>query len=135
MQHMRIAVIDDDSSVRNALRRLLICFNFTADTFASAHDFLASKDEDLDCIVLDLKMPGIGGLELLQLLSTRPAKVPVIVVSAFDTPKSRMDCENSGAVAFLPKPFDDLALFCAFRSAVELVHSEPITTQGTAECS
>lgn len=127
---MRIAVIDDDSSVRNALRRLLISFNFSADTFASGHDFLASKDQVLDCIVLDLKMPGIDGLELLRLLATRPIKIPLIIVSACDTPKSRMDCESSGAFAFVPKPFDDVALFCAIRSAVALEHSEPtVTTQ------
>lgn len=121
---MRVAIVDDDSSVRNALRRLLTTSDFVADAFASGQEFLAALPETApDCVVVDLKMPEIGGLDLLRTLAQRSAKLPVIIMTAFDTPKSRSDCESLGAVAYLRKPFEEGALFSAIDSAVRISHA------------
>jgi len=117
---MRVAIVDDDSSVRNALRRLLITFDFVADTYASASEFLAGLHEKApDCVVADLRMPEVSGVELLRTLAGSKAKVPVIIMTAFDAPKSRADCQTLGAVAFLQKPFSDNTLLCAINAAVK----------------
>jgi len=118
---MRVAIVDDDSSVRNALRRLLTTSDFATDTFASGREFLAALHETApDCVVADLKMPEIGGLDLLRALAEHTAKVPVIIMTAFDTPKSRADCESLGAVAYLRKPFEERALLSAISAAVKV---------------
>jgi len=123
---MRIAIVDDDSSVRKALRRLLESSNYSADTFASGKEFLAALHHTaIDCVVIDLKMPDIGGLELLRALTERRPSVPVIVMSAFDTPKSRSDCKMLGAVAYLPKPFEESALLSAIGAAVGGAKAKP----------
>jgi FixJ family two-component response regulator len=117
---MRVAIVDDDSSVRNAIRRLLTTSDFVADAFASGQEFLAALPEtEPDCVVVDLKMPEVGGLDLLRMLAERSAKLPVIIMTAFDTPKSRADCESLGAVAYLRKPFEEGALFSAIDAAVK----------------
>jgi FixJ family two-component response regulator len=117
---MRVAIVDDDSSVRNALRRLLTTSDFDADVFASGEEFLAALPEtEPDCVVADLKMPEIGGLDLLRELASRSEKLPVIIMTAFDTPKSRSDCETLGAVGYLRKPFEERALFSAITAAVK----------------
>jgi len=118
---MRVAIVDDDSSVRNALRRLLTTSDFDADVFASGEEFLAALPQtEPDCVVADLKMPEIGGLDLLRELASRSEKLPVIIMTAFDTPKSRADCETLGAVAYLRKPFEEGALFSAITAAVKV---------------
>ena len=118
---MRVAIVDDDSSVRNALRRLLTTSDFVTDTFASGREFLAALPGAApDCVVADLKMPEIGGLELLRALSDRTVKVPVIIMTAFDTAKTRTDCETLGAVAYLRKPFEERALLSAISAAVQV---------------
>ena len=123
---MRVAIVDDDSSVRNALRRLLTTSDFVADAFASGEEFLASLPEtEPDCVVVDLKMPDVGGLDLLRALADHPAKLPVIIMTAFDTPKSRADSETLGAVAYLRKPFEERALFSAIEAAVKSRTSPP----------
>lgn len=113
---MRVAVIDDDSSVRNAIGRLLASANVSADIFGSGREFLATQPPFLDCIVLDLKMPGISGLELLRILKACGVETPVIVISASDTATARLDCERLGAFAFLAKPFEEQALFAAIKA-------------------
>lgn len=120
---MRVAIVDDDSSVRNALRRLLTTSDIVADAFASGQEFLAALPEtEPDCVVVDLKMPEIGGLDLLRTLAERPAKLPVIIMTAFDTPKSRADSEMLGAVAYLRKPFEEGALLSAIDTAIKVSH-------------
>jgi FixJ family two-component response regulator len=120
---MRVAIVDDDSSVRNALRRLLTTSDIVADAFASGQEFLAALPEtEPDCVVVDLKMPEIGGLDLLRTLAERSAKVPVIIMTAFDTPKSRADSEMLGAVAYLRKPFEEGALLSAIDTATKVSH-------------
>jgi FixJ family two-component response regulator len=116
---MRIAIIDDDRSVRKALRRLLAASGYEIDLFASAGEFLAQRVTALDCVISDLKMPGMGGLDLLQSLKDRHVKIPVIIITAFDTPQSRADCEKAGASAFLCKPIEEKVLLSTIRAAVE----------------
>jgi FixJ family two-component response regulator len=117
---MRVAVIDDDSSVCNALRRLLVSANVSTDVFESGREFLAAPPRwRLDCIVLDLKMPGMGGLELLRILNESQTRVPVIVMSASDSATVRTECEQLGASAFLGKPFEEHALFSAIKAAID----------------
>jgi len=116
---MRVAVIDDDSSVCNALRRLLVSANVSTDVFGSGREFLSAQPRRLDCIVLDLKMPGIGGVELLRILNECQAKIPVIIISASDSTTARTECEQLGASAFLGKPFDEHVLFSAIKAAID----------------
>ena len=116
---MRVAVIDDDSSVCNALRRLLVSANVSTDVFGSGREFLSAQPRRLDCIVLDLKMPGIGGIELLRILNECQAKIPVIIISASDSVTARTECEQLGASAFLGKPFEEHALFSAIKAAID----------------
>jgi FixJ family two-component response regulator len=124
---MRVAIVDDDSSVRNALRRLLTTSDVVADVFASGEEFLAALPETApDCVVADLKMPEIGGLDLLRALAKRSEKLPVIIMTAFDTPRSRADCETLGAVAYLRKPFEERALFSALDAAVKPPPAPPV---------
>ena len=119
---MRVAIIEDDRSVRKALHRLLACSNLVADTFTSVRQFLTSLKRNQpkpDCVLLDLKMPGLDELELLRVLAERRLSLPVVVISAFDTPKARNDCASLGAAAFLPKPFDEEELLATISAAIE----------------
>lgn len=116
---MRVAIVEDDGSVRKALRRLLLTSNFAVDSFASVREFLAALNKTrFDCVLVDLKMPALGALDLLRALAQRGASVPVIVMTAFDSPKARSDCESLRAAAFLPKPFDEEVLLSAIGAAV-----------------
>jgi FixJ family two-component response regulator len=115
---MHISVIDDDSSVCNALRRLLASANVSADIFGSGREFLAAQPTLLDCIVLDLKMPGINGLEMLRILKACRVEIPVVIITASDTATARLDCKRLGAFAFLAKPFEEQDFFSAIKAAI-----------------
>jgi FixJ family two-component response regulator len=121
---LRVAVIDDDESVRKALRRLLRAANLDADTFASGRDFLDSLAAQLpDCIVLDLHMPGMNGLDVQQQLARDGLKVPIVVITGHDEPQARAQCLSAGAAAFLRKPLDDKALLDAIHRAASAARS------------
>jgi len=116
-----VAVIDDDRSVREAIESLLRSEGYRAAGFASAEAFLSHpRSLEFSCIVLDISLPGISGLELQQHLLTRASRVPIIFVTATSSPQgqTRRQALQSGAAAFLSKPFDDLALLSAVRAAV-----------------
>jgi len=116
----RIAVVDDDESVRKALQRLLRASDLDADTFASAHDFLASLPHAPlpDCLVLDLQMPGTSGLDLQrQLVRTGPV-VPTIVITGHDEPGMEARCLAAGASAYLRKPLEAGKLLAAIAAAI-----------------
>ena len=116
---LRIAVIDDDQSVRKALERLLRALNWDVDTFASGRDFLNSLAAQVpDCIVLDLHMPGMNGLDVQQQLARSDLQLPIIVITGNDEPYSRVQCLSAGAAAYLRKPLDDEALLDAIHRAV-----------------
>jgi FixJ family two-component response regulator len=106
-----ISIIDDDASVRAAEARLLTSMGFAVHAFASANEFLTSPLlKDTLCIVADVEMPGMSGLELQDHLIAHGANIPVIFVTAFPEDRARERAMKGGAVCFLSKPFDDAAL-------------------------
>jgi FixJ family two-component response regulator len=117
-----IAVLDDDESLRRALIRALRIGGFSTAEFASGEEFLKSWQVDPPaCLVLDLEMPGISGLELLEELKIAKAPFPVIVITAHDAPHVREQSMRRGAVAYLRKPFDIAVLLEAVTHAVDQI--------------
>ncbi len=120
-----VAVVDDDASVRNALRRLLTTANFHTKVFSSGREFLASMGEwQPHCLIVDLKMPDMNGHELLKEVSGRVANLPVIIMTAFDQPESRGDNASVGAIAYLLKPIQEQDLFAAIAAALKIMDSD-----------
>jgi FixJ family two-component response regulator len=114
-----VAVVDDDPSVRRGLERLLRSAGFSVVTFVSAEQFLAMCRRDvLSCLLLDVHLTGMSGLELLARLTTAKSPVPVILISAYDDVQTAEAIEGSGAAAYLRKPFDDEVLIQAIKEAV-----------------
>jgi len=123
---LRIAIIDDDESVRNALRRLLRSANLDADTFASGRDFLDYLSTHRpDCVVLDLHMPGMNGLDVQRQLARNGPQIPVVIITGHDEPQTRAACLTAGAFACLAKPLDDETLLDAIYRAAGAVPSSP----------
>jgi FixJ family two-component response regulator len=115
-----ISVIDDDASVRAATARLLTSMGFAAHVFASANEFLASpRLKDTLCIVADVEMPGMSGLELQDHLISHGANIPVIFVTAFPEDRIRERAMKGGAVCFLSKPFDEAALLACLERTLK----------------
>ena len=114
-----IAVVDDDDSVRESLRGLFRSVGFAAQGFASAAAFLQSNDlPRTDCVILDVRMPGMGGLELQRRLVASRPEVPVIFMTAHDDASTRSQALSAGAVGYLIKPFTEEALLDAVRAAL-----------------
>jgi FixJ family two-component response regulator len=117
--HSTVCVVDDDASVRQALRRLLKAMGFSVATFGSAEEFLNSDSPTTgDCLILDVCMPGIGGLDLQRRLSISKLKIPVIFITAHEDIQARKCAMKNGAVAFLLKPFEEEKLLDAISSAL-----------------
>ena len=115
---LRIAIVDDDESVRKALKRLLRAANLDADTFASGRDFLVSLAAQVpDCIVLDLHLPGMNGLDIQQQLARGGFQMPIVIITGHDEPLARVQCLSAGGAAYLCKPLDDEALLDAIHRA------------------
>ncbi|HEY5941186.1 MAG TPA: response regulator [Gemmatimonadales bacterium] len=104
-----MAIVDDDASFRKAMGRLVRLWGFRTSTFASAEEYLRIGVPS-DCIVLDLHLEGMSGLELQCLLLAERRAVPVVFVTAMDDPVARGRALNAGAVAYLEKPFDESRL-------------------------
>ena len=114
-----VCVVDDDASLRRSLRNLLMSVGFHVETFQSAEAFLESVHrQNTGCMVLDLRMAGMGGLELLRNLSAAGTRIPVIILTAHGDEDTRQRALQAGAVAFLTKPFQSAALVDAVRSAL-----------------
>lgn len=112
-----VAVVDDDESVRESLPDLLSEFGFTARPFSSAEEFLASDEmSQTRCLVLDVVMPGMTGLDLHKELKARGQKTPVIFITAQKDEGLRARALKQGAVELLTKPFSDTALLAALRT-------------------
>ena len=112
----KVYIVDDDASVRRALERLLKSVEYKALTFASAEDFLAANPGRIDgCLVLDIRLPGINGLELQESLISRGIDNRVIYMTAHDNPRWRERAMKMGAVAYLKKPFRDQSLLDAIQ--------------------
>jgi FixJ family two-component response regulator len=104
-------IVDDDGSMRRAARRLIKSSGFAVETFASAEDFLASGRLDATaCLVLDVQMPGLNGLELQSRLISDGHQIPTIFITAFDDENVRAQALGAGAVGFLVKPFEEADL-------------------------
>jgi FixJ family two-component response regulator len=115
-----VAIVDDDDLVRSALQGLLKSVGVPAQTFASAEDFLNSgQQRQTACLIADIRMPGISGLELQAKLNAEHCRIPTIFITAHGDAKMRMQALRAGAVEFLAKPFDDEALLESIRAALE----------------
>ena len=114
-----ISVIDDDKSVRGTTKLLIESFGFRAAAFESAENFLSSgRLDDTSCLIVDVQLPGINGLQLQSQLAAADCQIPIICITAYDNKESRRRAMRSGAVAFLGKPFSDEQLLQWIRSAV-----------------
>ena len=114
-----ISIVDDDESVREATTSLLKSNGFRAEVFSSAEDFLASGClDETRCLILDVQMPGMNGLELQRRLASENRSIPIIFISAHDNQEVRKQATRSGAIDFLPKPFSEEALLRAIRDAL-----------------
>jgi FixJ family two-component response regulator len=115
-----VAIVDDDDLMRSALQGLLKSAGLPAKAFASAEEFLKSGQQDkVGCLVADIRMPGMSGLELQAKLNADHCKIPTIFITAHGDEKMRMQALRAGAVEFMAKPFDDEALLESVRAALE----------------
>lgn len=114
-----IYVVDDDEAARHSLEFLLKSAKFTVETFASASDFLKSLSVlDGACVITDIRMPGMTGIELLKELKKRNSVLPVIVITGHGDVPLAVEAMKSGAADFIEKPFDDEVLLQAVRTAI-----------------
>jgi FixJ family two-component response regulator len=115
-----VAIVDDDDSMRNALQGLLKSVELPAQSFASAEEFLTSGQyHQVACLIADIRMPGMSGLELQAKLNAERCRIPIIFITAHGDEKMRMQALRAGAVEFLAKPFNDDALLESIRAALE----------------
>jgi FixJ family two-component response regulator len=115
-----IAIVDDDESVRGALQGLMKAVGLPAQTFASAEEFLQSgQHRETGCLIADIRMPGMSGLELQAALNANGCRIPIIFITAHGDEKMRMQALRAGAVEFIAKPFDDEALVESVRAALQ----------------
>jgi len=113
-------IVDDDESVREALQSLLKSMGLRAEGFVSAEDFLHSAPlPDTTCLILDVRMPGMGGLELQRQLAADERRIPIIFITAHGDEDTRARALQAGAVDFLAKPFSEEALLTAVHVALE----------------
>jgi FixJ family two-component response regulator len=113
-----VAIVDDDDSVRGTLQELLRSAGFPSRGFESAEAFLGSgAQQETACLITDIRMPGMSGLELLARLNAERCKIPTIFITAHGDEEMRFQALRAGAVEFLPKPFDDEALVESVRAA------------------
>jgi FixJ family two-component response regulator len=126
----RIAVVDDDESVRRATRRLLRAAGFEAETYSSGAEFLdAVKHCRPGCVIVDLHMPGMSGLEVQSKLTLSGLEIPVLFITAHDDPGARDRAVQAGAVGYLRKPFSEEALLEAIDGATSSAAGEPGNAQ------
>jgi FixJ family two-component response regulator len=114
-----VAIVDDDDLIRGALQGLLKSAGLSARTFASAEAFLHSGDQHHSaCLIADIRMPGMSGLELQARLNDDHISIPTIFITAHGDSRMRMQALRAGAVEFLAKPFDDEVLLDSVRAAL-----------------
>jgi FixJ family two-component response regulator len=115
-----ISIVDDDECVRAAISRLVRSLGFTGRTFASADDFLQSGHlNDSACVIADIQMPGMNGVELQKLLLARGDSTPMIFITAFPDERIQARVLAAGAIAFLSKPFDGPRLIQCIETALK----------------
>jgi FixJ family two-component response regulator len=117
--HPLVAVVDDDASVRKALGRLLGAAGFTVETFAGADDFMERRSaRSVDCLVLDVRMPGLTGLDLQRRLEDAHIELPIVMITGHGSADVRARALAAGAVAVLDKPFSEETLLAAISRAL-----------------
>jgi FixJ family two-component response regulator len=126
-----VSIVDDDDSVRVATTKLVRLHGFTAHAFSSAEEFLRSPQvSETSCLITDVKMPGMSGVDLYCRLIADGKRVPVIFMTAFPETPSRSMALDAGAAAFLTKPFDGRALIDCLRRALDGANGDGVTAVG-----
>lgn len=121
-----ISVVDDDASVRTATARLLRSLGFSAHAFASAQEFLSSPElRETLCVIADVEMPGMNGLELQEYLIASGHNTPMIFITAFPEDRIRERAMKAGAIDFLSKPFDEPRLLECVERAMAIRQDRP----------
>jgi len=114
-----VAIVDDDELFRRSIERLVRSAGFKVEVFGSAEEFLERGDMDRTaCAILDMKLPGMSGLDLQQRLIATPTPIPIVFVSAHDEAMMQANALRAGAVAFLRKPFDNRTLLDALSRSI-----------------
>ena len=123
MENLRrtVAVVDDDASLRRSLGRLLNAYGFLAEEYASAEAFLArDRKTAIDCLVLDIDLGGMSGIDLQRRLKAEGIILPVIIITALEAGSVKAEAEKVGCVAYLQKQFSGAALIAAINKALDL---------------
>jgi FixJ family two-component response regulator len=114
-----ITIIDDDASMRESTKGLVRSLGYQVATFASAEEFLKSERvDDTSCLITDVKMPGLSGIDLQSWLIARGVQTPTIFITAFPEEKSRLRAMTAGAVGYLGKPFSEESLLKCLDAAL-----------------
>jgi len=114
-----VAIVDDEEGIRKALSRLLRASGLDAESYANGQEFLdAAAEHRPDCVVLDLHMPGMSGLQVLRKLKAAGQRLSIVVITAHDEPETRERCIDAGACAYLRKPLEDRLLLNAISAAI-----------------
>ena len=115
-----ICVVDDNDSVRESLRRLMRSVGFAVNVFASAEEFLDSdRLRNTNCLILDVHLPGMNGLELQRHMATSHSEIPIIFITSYEDDEVRARALNAGAVDYFLKPFNDEDLLDAIDVALK----------------
>jgi len=131
-----ISIVDDDESVREATRGLMSALGFTAETFASGEDFLKSAQvQGTSCLIVDMQMPGMTGLELHARLAALGRAIPTILITAYPENRGRARALDAGITCYLTKPFSEDALLDCLRLALDpgSVHGPHSDSAGTSK--
>jgi FixJ family two-component response regulator len=129
-----IFVVDDDPSVRKALKRLLCSAGYEVTTFGSAEEVLTSDRGELPgALIIDMRMPGLSGLELQRELAGSGSRAPVIFITAYRDDQARTLAHQAGAVAYLEKPVDGEVLLEAIRASLKGQASEALQSDGSGQ--
>lgn len=115
-----ISIVDDDDSVRDSLQRLMRSVGLAVNVFASAEEFLNSDLlRNTDCLILDVRLPGMDGLDLQRHLANSHSETPIIFITSYEDDEVRARAFNTGAVAYFLKPFNDEDLLNAIDAALK----------------
>ena len=129
-----VCVVDDDSDVRDGLKVLLESVGISCECFSSTKDFLQSKQiSNASCLILDIRLPGIGGLDLQQELTKAQINTPIIFITAHGDIPMSVRAMKAGAIEFLTKPFREQDILDAVRFAIERDHTQRSQVQEFAE--
>ena len=119
--HTLISIVDDDALARDGIRELVESLGYEARTFISAEHFLESDATAATaCLITDLQMPGLNGLELQEALRSQGCCIPIILITAFPNERDKNRAVKAGALGFLTKPFDESSLIKCLNAAIRL---------------